>query len=536
MLKTMNSELKPSASRWPRLSILPFHPVLLAIYFCLALYAHNIHELYFSEVQRALALAAISGFFVTVVFCCLLRSLVAGGIAASLLIVCLAAYGYVYDTIENLIGGSAAEPYFMLIWIGCFAIGISRSFIHRSKLIALNGLMNCIALAMVVLPIGSILWDNIHFSASAKVTVNRPSLPEIVSPVGNNATFPDIYYLVFDRYASRQTLTKHYGFDNSVFLNSLRKRGFYILEDGVANYAKSAHSLASSLNLGHLTEVFGPASESLSDWKPILSLVRDNQLGYIVKSLGYHYAHIGSWWYWTRGHDAADESGFAEGAPLYLRTGLKPFEALLLKVTLPARIYRRSPSSVFDDRRTHWNIARFQFDVLPNLEGSGEPLFVVGHILMPHEPYVIFPDGRFKTREEAAVKTRQENYLDQLAYTNRKIIELIDSLLRREPQPIIILQSDEGPNPDRFKSNSGQPSWHNASQEELRKKLRILNAFYFPDQDYAVLYPDLTPVNTFRLIFNRYLGQTLPLLPDRTYVHRSRDAPYALKDVTDIVR
>ena len=48
----------------------------------------------------------------------------------------------------------------------------------------------------------------------------------------------------------------------------------------------------------------------------------------------------------------------------------------------------------------------------------------------------------------------------------------------------------------------------------------ILTAAYLPggSQD-SRLYPSISPVNTFRVVFNRYFGARYPLLPDRPYSH-----------------
>jgi hypothetical protein len=42
----------------------------------------------------------------------------------------------------------------------------------------------------------------------------------------------------------------------------------------------------------------------------------------------------------------------------------------------------------------------------------------------------------------------------------------------------------------------------------------ILNALYLPGAEADWLYPGITPVNTFRLIFNHYFGQHYSYLPD----------------------
>jgi hypothetical protein len=62
----------------------------------------------------------------------------------------------------------------------------------------------------------------------------------------------------------------------------------------------------------------------------------------------------------------------------------------------------------------------------------------------------------------------------------------------------------------------------------------ILNAYYFPEQKYNQLYPGISPVNTFRVIFSEIFGQDLPLLPDSSF-YSTWDRHYKLVNVTDQV-
>ena len=41
-----------------------------------------------------------------------------------------------------------------------------------------------------------------------------------------------------------------------------------------------------------------------------------------------------------------------------------------------------------------------------------------------------------------------------------------------------------------------------------------LSAYYLPDGGEELLYPSITPVNTFRIVFNKYFGANYPLLED----------------------
>jgi hypothetical protein len=59
----------------------------------------------------------------------------------------------------------------------------------------------------------------------------------------------------------------------------------------------------------------------------------------------------------------------------------------------------------------------------------------------------------------------------------------------------------------------------------LHERLGILNAYLLPGIDPALIYPTITPVNSFRLVVNQYFGADLPLLPDRSF-YSTWDQPY----------
>ncbi len=60
-------------------------------------------------------------------------------------------------------------------------------------------------------------------------------------------------------------------------------------------------------------------------------------------------------------------------------------------------------------------------------------------------------------------------------------------------------------------------------------QFKILNAYYLPGHN-DLLYPTISPVNTFRLIFDTYLGADYPLLKDISY---DSPVPYVFNFSTD---
>jgi hypothetical protein len=104
-------------------------------------------------------------------------------------------------------------------------------------------------------------------------------------------------------------------------------------------------------------------------------------------------------------------------------------------------------------------------------------------------------------------------------------------IAKSDVPPIIILQSDEGPYPN-FAGGTFHWTESDGSDLDLRIKTGILNAYYFPGIDKSVFYSSITPVNSFRLVFNLYFGTNLELLPDKYYYFYAGQ-PYRFVDVTE---
>jgi hypothetical protein len=176
-----------------------------------------------------------------------------------------------------------------------------------------------------------------------------------------------------------------------------------------------------------------------------------------------------------------------------------------------------------------------QIEKLKEIGRRSETTFVFAHILVPHDPYAFSPDGRCLSPSEAKERTEPQGYVEQVRYANSLIKDFVTALLATDgPKPIIIIQADEGPIPTRYRS--GNRSWHDATVDELKAKMGILNTFYFPDGDYRDIDRQVTSVNTFRIVFDKYFGTKLERVPDRSYVFPDIFTIYDFHDITDLLR
>lgn len=343
----------------------------------------------------------------------------------------------------------------------------------------------------------------------------------LLNPAETEA-LPDIYYIILDRYASADSMEEFYDHDNSPFVDYLAGKGFYVAEESTANYVRTLLSLTSSLNMEYLKS----ADEETNDLYPLNLRLEDNAVQRALQEAGYQYIHVGSWWEQTRESDVADVN-------INYGARIDEFSEAILSTTMPYSVCAEL-GIVDDNYLRQWKRTLYEFDQLAEIPENEGPTFVFAHLLVTHPPYVFESDGSFITPQESHQRSNRDNYVNQVMAANSMLEKLIDQLLSKsEVDPIIILQADEGPYPDRLIAENRSFDWKEATGAELRHKMGILNAYYLPGVDSSALYPSITPVNSFRLVFNLYFGTSLEFLRDANYAYEDFDHPYQFLDITD---
>ena len=508
------------------------HPFLFAAYPVLFLFSHNIDELLLRDMLWPLGstlIVAVAGWIG-------LKPLVSDparrGLVLSTVFLFFFSYGHVYNLVEELrVFGLEVgrHRYLIPLWILFPFAGVYLALRTREQNIATQPL-NILAVALVlysVVNIGRATIDRTRIDLpGATLSLEDASTPgpDMVSEAR------DIYYIILDRYGSAQTLADHYQYDNSPFLDYLVSSGFFVAEKSYANYPKTLQSLASSLNATYLNEIAAIQGHDSHDMTPLFEMLQDHAVGRFLKSRGYRYLHFGSWWPGTTKNRFADAN----------MSGSAPSQILMVLYETTLMFPLTSGLGVFSEhivpRRAHHARVLDKLSQLTNVPEVDGPVFTFVHLLVPHDPYVFDRSGEFVSAAEARRRGRAENFLGQLEFINRKLQELVESLLAQyETKPIIILQGDEGPFPERY-VREGSRWWASSTRAELAEKCGILSAYYLPDGGSDLLYEGITPVNTFRVVLNFYFGTKLPMLADRSYAISSDEEVYSFYDITDSLR
>ena len=110
-----------------------------------------------------------------------------------------------------------------------------------------------------------------------------------------------------------------------------------------------------------------------------------------------------------------------------------------------------------------------------------------------------------------------------------------DILSKAEVSPIIIVQADHG-SCSTFPDNINLVvAMEQPTEKMLRERMRIFNAYFLPQGGNDLLYSSITPVNTFRVIFNFYFGTSYELVDDQSF-YSTGEHYYKFFNVTDKVR
>lgn len=518
-------------------------PLFIGLYPAVFLYSQNISEYPERMLQIPLILSLIVIVVIFGISKVIFKKIEIASLVAAVFIFVFLSYSKIYDGFEALqlhIGSfnvSTKLIYLLTVFIilGIFIFGVIK---FRKYSLALNKVFTIISLALLIFALFPIIKFEVKEGrVFRRVGSVRIKETRTVKPAENA---PDIYYIMPEDYGGQEALQGQYGFDNSSFLKDLEKRGFYVPSKSTANYPKTFLSLASSMNYEYVNfltdQTHGGAS---SDESVVTPLIQNNKVIQFLKNKGYTYIHMGSWWEPTATNPNADKNFVVYKGSYW---GSDEFTTGFISDTAAAPVLnriRKNPINVSDDPRNNDHRRRmfYEFqtgtDVIPQLPG---PKFVFIHIMAPHEPFVV--DKNCTPLPESVVTKRslKDNNLEQIQCVNKQLLKMIDSIISKsKTPPVILLQSDEGQFPINAPLTE-EESWITANDQALDEKFPILNAYYLPKGGNSLLYPSITPVNSFRVVFNKYFNANLPLLPDKNYIFQDKDNLYKFTDVTTKVR
>ncbi len=500
------------------------HPFLFSLYPLLALWQTNIAQIPPFAVSRAVLLLLI---FLTITLAAnllLFRSRVKAAIATSLFMLLILSYGHIFALLDmkSVYGFVIGRHRYMLpLWGGLAALGLVLLWRAKSPPFNLNRILNMVSVFLVTLVlVGIVLYEArsgfTRFQVSGAEAKNETALATGIGAAASTPVDgPDVYYILVDGFSRADVLKSIGGLDVSGFLDELTKMGFYVANCSQDNYDHTQLSLGSSLNMNYLDALNVPLNLSKDATRAYAEIIAHSQSRKVFESMGYTFVTFKPVYTFLNIPDSDYYYDAEQVTPFYNRLEVVNFQYLFLSTTIlrplmEAQVatptaFERLPTpilqmfypkaSLFSTReykQYQQNLYSLEkLSEVPQLPGKK---FVYAHLFLTHQPYVFNPDGTFRWPP----KDDNHAYFAQIQYASKRLPEVIKKILQdSKTPPVIIIQSDHGYVND-------------------AERVKILNAYYLPNGGEKDLYPTITPVNSVRVVLNRYFKGNYPLLEDKT--------------------
>jgi hypothetical protein len=522
------------------------HPLLLAIYPVLHLYAKNVADVYFP--WTILGLASAAAISLILIFLLLIRDGGKASLLASLCIVWLIFGISISDLLSGmlaLIGLHDISSRTLLTIVSILTVGLGAWLITtRTKLLALNQMLTVGSAVMIALAgystVAALVTDY-RMAALVPAEINPLDTSQFNLPE-DPAALPNIIYIVADGRASTSVLKSLYGYSDEKMNQELADMGFTVAGESMANYGTTVMALAASLNMDYV-EFPKSITNPSQKYGFMMKQIENNRVSKALQQIGYQYIQVASGFKATNNSATADITIKPEDAGL----ADEFVTAILINLTVCEFFCTELNNQVASNREwlgnPDWYRRRIRFSLqqLDEIELTDDPTFVFLHVVAPHGPYVLDSDGNevipatSEQRASGAGRNLKHDYIEQLQYIDKRLAAGIKSLLSRTGRPTaVILQSDHGP----------QHSWSKglaATDERLmRERMFVLNAFLLPGKGSKPPYDVITPVNNFRHIFNVYFDANLETLPDKSFLSyfpgESNMKKFNYVEITDVLQ
>lgn len=369
-------------------------------------------------------------------------------------------------------------PLLILLWLALIVLVLRT----RKDLLPLKNYLNIATGLMLAVTILQIVLHPV-----ARPQTDPGKAKTASSPLIAPAQPPDIYYILTDGHTSAESLEQFWGYDESDFVRHLNDNNFHVVKNALGNYSYTPFSMSASLNMNYVS----PPGKNVSEFAKLVEVyesARHAEAPAQLQSIGYQIINLSFF-------------------PLLDQP--KHYRYPFLDVgTFPRLLLEKSAWHFYQVFWGQRKVGPINLEILSTVQKISatrgqRPRFIYAHLIMPHSPYLFDRDGKPIVRGLGKEK-RKEDYLGQLIYVDRLLTNTVSEIIKNsKTPPIIIVQGDHG-----FTHLPG-------AKERAEEEMTILNAYHLPRAEKDWVYNGITPVNSFRMIFNHYFGARYEYLPDR---------------------
>lgn len=473
---------------------IPLSPFLLVLFFCLHGVAENFGFIPLNEALRIgcfLLLTIITLFFLVFIFS---RNIIYAGLITFFISLCYLFFGAIQDFLTLF---PILHRYSILLPL-LFA-AITGAIIFFRKRFALQ---QRFTLYLNLLMFIYCFYDGI--SIVIKYNRETPFSKNIAINYDVIKQKPNVYFLLFDEYPGYQSLQDSFGFKNDKFYETLQLQHFVQMPI-FSNYSATAYSMSSIFNMQYIPSVKNEESNNMQkQLQKRYKEIKNGLVFNIFKKLGYSINSLSI--FDVQDHESLGSNSFVLGHSRLLTDKL--FHNRFIK-DLGWILITGKKSLFFFQKIFFSDIKDYNNKVTDNLlklvhKKENIPQFTYCHFLLPHQPYFYDSAGKPNSiinLESDSVLRNKNLFLSYLKYSNKKIIDLTETIINNDSQAVIILMSDHG---FRYYNSKGFCAYDYNNFCAIRYPAKKLNP----------IEKQFSNVNIFRYIFNEVFNQHSTFLRD----------------------
>lgn len=407
-------------SKSKKISLAILQVILVSGFYSTFLYLNNIIEVHFHEYFMITIQQVLIGTIILILFGSILRNINEAVFMTSITMLIYTNF-FLIETVLKFVFPFLRYWQMLIIAITFIIVLTIVLFRTIAKILKeINQLIIVIISGLIVLNIITNIGGILQSFNSAIITKQD----EMLSYQENDS--PNIYYLVFDEYASNAFMLKYFNYDNSSFTNWLENKGFDVSYSSHSSHHETIVVMTNNVNLDYVMNSNDPqeAQQKRINNK-LFEILRQHNYGIQVVGLSSFYGMP----------DPLNNNETRQGGSK-TNDGLT-FRELILKNT-PFYI-----SVISQNLNQHRQNIENCLAFMKNKNNFPEwGMFTLMHIELPHAPFIYDENGNEVPAGHMNDWANKQYYLNQYIYTTKQMQDLIETLLKNDPNSIILLTSD----------------------------------------------------------------------------------------------
>lgn len=362
--------------------------------------------------------------------------------------------------------------------------------------------------------------------ANNYINANSDSISQSeFQPISSKVAFkaPNVYFFMLDAYSRSDELAK-LDINNDYFIEQLIDNDFYVAKQSTSNFMSTPYSLQALYSMEY-PDLFINDVNLRNE-----IILGNNSVVNNFKLLGYQHIRMGPNQATITDCSGKEDhclfrlnelDGNAAGAGSIYTEILKMSPLYSIPTRLFPELFYRNVynKSTIGDAQLAWK--KIQREI-------AAPFFLEMNVWQPHAPYLLNKECdpiinileynvENLKKENANFGTAIRHYEGEIHCVNKQIISFINFINESDPDAIVIILSDHGHQFSTDLSLNAE-SW---SDESAKARSSNLWAAKLPEYCRNLMYSDISPVNTFRIVFSCIYNQKIGLLPDKVFIHSS---------------